>query len=69
VRKALGRAGLREVGLYVHGRPVPVEEPVDHTHLLGLGEPGVLEDALGFLVSDEHFVLRQRLGLGLRLET
>ncbi|HEY3352950.1 MAG TPA: hypothetical protein VGQ83_06855 [Polyangia bacterium] len=106
VRKGLGRAGLRDVGLYalevagrnldpgaceralrasddragilcagdlgaaframlrLRGTPVPLEEPLDHTHLLGLGgEPGVLEDVLGFAVSDEHFLLRQRLGL------
>ena len=50
--------------LRLHGLAIPLEEPLTPSHLLKLGaEPGVLEDVLGFAVSDEHFFLRVRLGL------
>jgi hypothetical protein len=56
-------AALRAL-LRLHGTIVPLEEPLAHTHLLALGsEPGMLEDVLGFVVGDEHALLRQRLGL------
>jgi hypothetical protein len=50
--------------LRLRGAPAALDELIGHAHLLALGgEPGVLEDVLGFIVSEEHFLLRQRLGI------
>ncbi|MBI5481303.1 MAG: tetratricopeptide repeat protein, partial [Deltaproteobacteria bacterium] len=107
LRKALGKAAQREVGLYalevagrnldpgayrrivrqtddragllaadnlqaavrallhLQGAAPPLEEAIAPRHLLKIaGARGVLANLLAFAVSDEHFMLRARLGLG-----
>jgi tetratricopeptide (TPR) repeat protein len=74
VRQTDDRAGLLAADdlqasmrglLHLHGIAPSVEETIAPKHLLRLaGARGVLANLLAFAVSDEHFVLRGRLGLG-----
>jgi tetratricopeptide (TPR) repeat protein len=74
VRQTDDRAGLLAADnlqasvralLHLQGAAPPLEEPVSPRHLLRIASArGLLANLLAFAVSDEHFVLRGRLGLG-----